>query len=140
MMKIKNKDGRYIFSWRCFSDKELSAEELEKFCRMYDKTLKSPDDKCPLSCCKYDDMEHYMLEACIELRRFLDKTTPQDPISRKFAEIIIQELQELSLDTEGGYALWKERDIDNGIFVVAWGVSDENGGSDAIQGIVFIKD
>lgn len=72
-----------------------------------------------------------------------EKNSFKNPLDRKIAQKIIERSQGLFLDTYGGYPLYGEVSFEVGgekYAVIAYGVSNIEGGKDALCGMIFVKE
>lgn len=73
----------------------------------------------------------------------LSKNSFENLLDRETAEKIIEKSQGLYLDIYGGYPLHDEVQFEVGgekYAVIAYGVSDKEGGKEALSGMIFVKE
>lgn len=71
----------------------------------------------------------------------VENSTPKNPLDREIAEVIIEQRQEVDLDSYGGYPARFEKTFEadgRRYSAIAFGCSEANEGKDAIDGIVFV--
>ena len=86
-----------------------------------------------------DDFNSYegILDYLVKANNF------ENPLPRYLAELIIEDRQNSSLDSEGGYPLWSEVSFKIGpskFSVIAFGASGYHEGKDAIVGMFFVEE
>lgn len=107
------------------------AQCLEKAEKLYG-TLKIED----LSKSDFNSYEGF-LEYLVRANNF------ENPMPRYLAELITEDRQKTSLDSNGGYPLWMETSFKIGpatYTVIAYGASDENEGEDALFGMIYVEE
>lgn len=78
-----------------------------------------------------------------ETEQLVDKNSFETPLDRKTAEAWVKHAIRLSLDVYGGYPIYDELSFSvNGqkYTIIAYGASEENEGSGALMGMLFIKE
>lgn len=115
MKKKSKKYEKAIQRYRALSDKVESGEDAVEI-----------DDEM-------EELKDYLLS----------RNSFENPLDRETAEKFIEENQGLNLDVYGGYSLRDEVRFEVGgerYAVIAYGVSEKEGGKEALSGMIFVKE